>query len=181
MIYTGGAGHAPFVKVSGKLYKKELFKGIRFPVGKIHEDQAVIFRVLYAAKRIAETGECLYAYVQSNDSIMRKQFSAKRYDDIDALDQAIAFFDDHHETMLAEAATQRRQSILAKYSIMARAAGIYANIREEYKMSFFSAERTLYAIHGEDYTDYFLFKYYPNYIKIKALVRRICRGRGTKA
>lgn len=44
MIYTGGAGHAPFVTVWGKLYKKELFRDIRFPVGKIHEDQAVIFQ-----------------------------------------------------------------------------------------------------------------------------------------
>lgn len=45
------------------------------------------------------------------------------------------------------------------------------------KLSFFRAERMLYAIHGEDYADYFLFRYYPHYIKMKALIRRIFRGR----
>lgn len=181
LIYRGPDKHASFVSSCAKLYKKELFYNVRFPVGRLHEDQFTTYRLMYYANKIVEDGRCMYCYYVNSESITHKTFSVKRYDDIDALDQAIAFFCDHHEIMLAEAATQRRQSILAKYSIMARSAGIYASIPKKFKLSFFTAERTLYAIHGEDYADYFLFKYYPSYIKIKALIRRICRGRRTEA
>lgn len=36
-----------------KLYKKEIFKDIRYPKGKIHEDEYVIHRIFYKCRKIA--------------------------------------------------------------------------------------------------------------------------------
>lgn len=55
------------VSVCGKLFKKELFKNIRFPEGITHEDAAIIYKVLHACKNISFIGEAKYFYLKRND------------------------------------------------------------------------------------------------------------------
>lgn len=174
-IYTGASGHASYVVVWGKLFKIELFHGIRFPVGRIHEDQFTTYKVLYSAGRIVEVGECLYGYFTNQNGITHSTFSLKRYDDIDALDEAISFFQSNNEEMLTEAAGQRRKMLIAKYSVMARKARIYADVSPKYKMSILKADRVLTQIYGTDYSEYFMVQYYPNYVRFCAIIRKIKR------
>ena len=42
-----------FTVAWGKLYSRECFKEIRYPVGKIHEDEFVTYRLLFAQEKIA--------------------------------------------------------------------------------------------------------------------------------
>lgn len=63
----------------GKIYKKALFKNIRYPLGKLHEDEAIIIDILANTSRISYFDEPLYYYVQRQDSIT-KQFNLKRLD-----------------------------------------------------------------------------------------------------
>lgn len=56
-----------------KLYKKELFREIRYPIGKIHEDEFVTYQIIYEAKKIAYTEQKYYYYLQRDDSIMSKR------------------------------------------------------------------------------------------------------------
>ena len=51
-----------------KLYKKEVFKYIRYPKGKLHEDVAVINKILYYSNKIAITDLRLYFYY-SNENL----------------------------------------------------------------------------------------------------------------
>lgn len=44
----------------GKIYKKELFETIRYPYGKIHEDVAVTYRLVYETGYVAYTTRKLY-------------------------------------------------------------------------------------------------------------------------
>lgn len=53
-----------------KLYKKSIFSEIRYPVGKIHEDEFVIHAILMKCDKVACVSEMLYYYVQRSDSIM---------------------------------------------------------------------------------------------------------------
>lgn len=64
-----------FVVAWGKLYKREIFDGIKYPVGKVHEDEHVIHEVLYNANSMVYTTEQLYYYLQRKSSItgQRKQ------------------------------------------------------------------------------------------------------------
>ena len=53
-----------------KLYKRELFEGIEFPVGRKHEDSLTTYKVLAKAATVAIFDEPLYFYVQREGSIM---------------------------------------------------------------------------------------------------------------
>ena len=72
--------YANTVVVWNKLYKKELFKDIRFPLGKIHEDEFTTYKILYNSKKIVMTSKPLYYYLQRSNSIMGEKFNVKRLD-----------------------------------------------------------------------------------------------------
>ena len=56
-----------------KLYKRELFQEIRYPVGKIHEDEFTTYQLIYKAKKIAYAEQKYYYYLQRDDSIMSQR------------------------------------------------------------------------------------------------------------
>lgn len=55
-----------------KMYKKELFFNVQFPVGKKMEDLGTTYKLLLKAGRIAYSTEILYYYYQREDSILHK-------------------------------------------------------------------------------------------------------------
>ena len=59
-----------FTLAWNKLYHCSLFVRLRFPVGYIHEDEAVIHRVLGAARSVVCIPDRLYIYYRRADSIM---------------------------------------------------------------------------------------------------------------
>ena len=61
-----------------KMYKREIFETLRYPDGKIHEDEYIIFDVLEKAKKISYVSEPLYYYLQRQGSITSK-FNMKRF------------------------------------------------------------------------------------------------------
>ncbi len=79
-----------------KLYKADLWKDIRFPVGRLHEDEATTYKLLFNANLVAYLPECLYKYYQRDDSIMNVGL-AKRYRDyVLACKERIRFFKDNN-------------------------------------------------------------------------------------
>jgi glycosyltransferase involved in cell wall biosynthesis len=64
----------------GKLFKKELFKGIRFPDGRVYEDICTIPMVLNNGSKIIFTSEELYFYRQ-NDNSISKTLNLKKIQD----------------------------------------------------------------------------------------------------
>lgn len=88
-----GAFHEQMVVAWGKLYKAELFEGIRYPVGRIHEDEFTTYKLLDKAGKIAFTTEPLLYYWQRADSIMGEGFKLKnKLDYLDALKERAAYF-----------------------------------------------------------------------------------------
>ncbi len=75
-----------------KIYKREIFEKIRYPFGKIHEDEFIICDILQKANIISYVLEPLYYYVQRENSIMNK-ISLNRFDIVEALDKRINFFE----------------------------------------------------------------------------------------
>lgn len=61
------------VGVWGKLFKKELFQNLSFPVGKINEDYIIMYNIFYRRiKQICYDNSELYYYRQNNLSITSK-------------------------------------------------------------------------------------------------------------
>lgn len=77
----------------GKLYNKACFQDIRFPVGRIHEDEFVTYKILFQQERLSVISAQLYAYFQNDSGIMRGKWTVKRLDALEAIEEQIAFFD----------------------------------------------------------------------------------------
>jgi glycosyltransferase involved in cell wall biosynthesis len=84
-----------YIVVWNKLYKIKLFRTIRFPVSKIHEDDFTTYKLFYEAGKIAVTDARYYYYFQSPGSIMRSRFNEKRLNYAEAMEERIRFFEEH--------------------------------------------------------------------------------------
>ena len=75
-----------------KLYKKELFEGIRYPVGRTFDDEFVTYRLLWKAGKICFTDRQCYFFRQREDSITHTRTLKKYTDYLDALLERNLFF-----------------------------------------------------------------------------------------
>ena len=75
----------------GKLYHRECFADIRYPVGKIHEDEYVTYRILFAYEHVAVIESPMYAYFVNPEGITRSEWTIKRLDGLRAHDEQIDF------------------------------------------------------------------------------------------
>ena len=75
-----------------KLYHKECFADIRYPVGKIHEDEYVTYRILFAHEQIAVIDAPMYAYFVNPEGITKSEWTPKRLDVLDAIQGQYRFF-----------------------------------------------------------------------------------------
>ncbi|MFZ0529030.1 MAG: glycosyltransferase [Propionicimonas sp.] len=80
-----GTNRAVMTVSWGKLYPAGLFADIRFPPGRVHEDEFTTYRVFCRTERIVLTTAQLYFYRQRPDSIMGAFNLRNRIDLIDAL------------------------------------------------------------------------------------------------
>lgn len=76
----------------GKLYQKVCFSALRYPVGKIHEDEFTTYKILFTADRIAVIPFPLYFYYQNPAGIMNSTWSPKRLVSLTAREEQIVFF-----------------------------------------------------------------------------------------
>ena len=76
----------------GKLYRKECFAGIRYPVGRLHEDEFTTHKLLFACDKIAVIPEPLYAYYQNPEGITKSQWNPRRVDGAYGLNAQRLFF-----------------------------------------------------------------------------------------
>ena len=114
-----------------KLYKTDLIRSILFPVGKYHEDAFWSYRVIDAAERVSVIDYVGYYYWQRTGSIMGEEYSVKRLDAIEALEQR----QDYLESNFPSLATKGRcslwfsciyhgQKILQNFSMQERVSAI---------------------------------------------------------
>lgn len=80
------------IQAWAKLYKKELFKYIRYPVGRINEDRFITHLLLFQCEKIAASSDNLYRYYQSDGSIMRSEWKPYCIDDLDACEEQLKYF-----------------------------------------------------------------------------------------
>jgi len=78
----------------GKLYSRDCFETARYPVGKIHEDEFLTYRLLFTQGELAYVPAPLYAYYVNMNGITRKKWNPRRLDVWEAYEQQIAFFEE---------------------------------------------------------------------------------------
>lgn len=79
MMYRNGIGDYPV----SKLYKTELFNGLRYREGMAGEDFDIFFELFSRVQRAVITDETTYYYVQRNSSVSNKEFNTGVFGRID--------------------------------------------------------------------------------------------------
>mgnify|MGYP001038028152 CR=1 FL=1 len=63
-----------------KLYRKEMFEKLRFPIGRTSEDLPVVYELIKRSRKIVNIGKAKYMYCFRENSISRKNFYYRRVD-----------------------------------------------------------------------------------------------------
>ena len=82
----------PRISACVKIYSKELFKDIRYPIGLLNEDLYITHRILFQCKSIAFDDNALYYYYARDNSIMHTEWTPKRLDEMIGYRQILCFF-----------------------------------------------------------------------------------------
>lgn len=90
-----------YAVVWDKLYARLLFEGVRFPVGRQHEDEFVTYRLLWKARRVCVSDEPLYWYRRRTESITGQDFNLARLDSLEAFRERATFYRAQGEDRLA--------------------------------------------------------------------------------
>ena len=165
------------VSVWAKLYSSHLFEDIRFPLRKIHEDEFITYKLFYKAKRIIVTKNKLYFYRLNTNGISHSGFSLKRYDDIEGLDEAIAFYDKEKLQSVKEVAIKHREFLICWYALEAKRAHKYYSIPKKYKRSFIHCYNYFRNVYGNDYCEYLLHNFYPKITYLFSVINKYFKWR----
>jgi len=93
-----------FVVAWNKLYRRELFGQIRYPAGRIHEDEATTYRLFHAGKKLVFTERALYGYYTDNRGSITAVFSRKRLQWLTAHEERVVFLKENgYEKLLPQA------------------------------------------------------------------------------
>ena len=76
----------------GKLYPKKDFQNIRYPIGKIHEDEFTTYKLLFQKPKVAFIPAPMYCYFQNPTGIMNSPWKPARLSIIDAYEERLDFF-----------------------------------------------------------------------------------------
>lgn len=79
---------------TGKLFRRELFKQVRFPVGRIHEDDFTTYKLYYSSKKIVLYKKGLYLYRIRDNSIMRNLNIKSQMDIIVSMEEKLNYIRD---------------------------------------------------------------------------------------
>lgn len=85
VLYRDGVGDYPV----SKLYRRELFTGLRFVEGITSEDFEIFYRLYRRAGRVAITDRTTYYYRQNSTSVSNGGFSEKFFNRIDICEQLL--------------------------------------------------------------------------------------------
>jgi len=99
-----------------KLFRRELFDGVRFPSGVWSEDVAVIYRATLKAEKVALCPERFYCYLIREGSITNSRISEKTFDFSNHGEKILGYIQENHPDLTQEARYLRDR-------------GLYYNVR----------------------------------------------------
>lgn len=91
--------------VCQKMYRKQIFETIRFPVGKIYEDVAIGLSTFLKAERVVVSGKVKYNYFQRSDSIVNAKFDKRKLFFLECCNKIIDYSDSQNKLFDLEAHT----------------------------------------------------------------------------
>lgn len=88
-----------FVSLWGKIFKKEIFNGVRLPLLTCGEDNAVLYKILYKSNKVVYSPSQLYKYYQRENSAVHT-FDESSANDFDLFNVQMKYWKDKNEPVL---------------------------------------------------------------------------------
>lgn len=129
-----------------KLYKKEIFENVRFPIGKIHEDEFTTYVLFYKCDKVVYNTGIYYYYYQRTDSIMGVRKMVFSSDGLEAYEQMMDFLEKKKESYLLQLAKYRYLCLLKEYAVELRKVGEYKKsevLEEKYRNEYKKGIKTI--------------------------------------
>lgn len=95
MLMNQGLGHQAW----GKLFRRELWKNLRYPVGLLYEDYAVIYDVMLGASRVAAVTDAMYFYRMQEGSIMHSRIGEKNLTLLDTSERVTKMLSERYPSL----------------------------------------------------------------------------------
>ena len=89
----------PFIFPVNKLYKRDIWKELRFPEGKFAEDLRVIYKIYFKISKFKIIDFKFYNYYMSPNSSTRGEFNIKKLEDIEAWEEMFKFIDENNPSV----------------------------------------------------------------------------------
>lgn len=94
--------NAALIVAWNKLYKKEIFQKLRYPVNKLHEDEFILQDIIEQCDSICMVGKPLYYYLQRKNSIMGASSIHADIDKVEALFRRALYFFESSQDFFAQ-------------------------------------------------------------------------------
>lgn len=92
-----------YVSSCGKIFKRSLFNDVRFPEGRLFEDEFTTYRLYYKCDQIVLTDSELYYYYVNPTGITQNLDLNKRFDEYDAQIERINFYKKKNDVEIGRA------------------------------------------------------------------------------
>lgn len=124
-----------------KLYKREIFKHVRYPDGKVHDDEFVIHHIIQATNKIVFTDAILYYYYHNEASFTNEKYNLKRLDAIEALRDRVLLFElQKYNYLLQQVTNTYLHLIIIHYYSVKRhfpsEKGVLSELKNEFRTGF---------------------------------------------
>lgn len=96
-----------YITLWDKLYKKEVFRGVRFPEGKLFEDTGTAYKLVDNANTVAVSCVPKYYYVLKDNSITTSHFKMSKLDYVEMADNMAEYIINKYPEL--ETAARRKQ------------------------------------------------------------------------
>lgn len=138
--FSFGNDDVESIVVWNKLYKTNLFNNLRFPFGKINEDEFTTYKLFYKANKIVTVNLAMYGYFMSENSIMRSGYNLKRLHYIEAVEERLEFFKTLNNKLLIEATEENlnwslRENYIQVLENFPNEKKILSSLKNKYKES----------------------------------------------
>ncbi len=145
----------------GKLYHKNIWNNLRFPVGKIHEDVFVSDLTFNNANAVCFVAEYLYFYLQRNNSTSGKLKSNKTKNSLNLIEANILRFGrvDKNSKFFDWAVMQLLDSYVTVFRRVKHDKKLRNEVRENFKVKYNDFKKCKFTL--KKHIKYLLFNYFP--------------------
>ena len=128
--------YVPNVVAWNKLYKRSIFKKLRYKEGHYFEDEFIALPLFYTAKKVSFVRKPLYNYVQRSGSIMNSSWTLKKYQDQQLMYQERIEYFKKNKNLMYKAAVQQYKDWITGINYANIDKSYVLNLQKEYRKYF---------------------------------------------